>query len=119
MNNPQAIAEQYLAAWNERDAAARRAKVANLFTLDAPYVDPLMRGAGHAGIDALIGAAQQHFPGHRFVQAGAADGHNQSLRFSWTLQAPDGRTVAGGTDFATLDADGRLAAVTGFLDNVA
>ena len=60
-----AVAQQYLAAWNERDTLARRAQVAPLFKLDAEYLAPTMRGAGHDGIDAMIAGAQQHFPGHR------------------------------------------------------
>ncbi|SFV04006.1 nuclear transport factor 2 family protein [Pseudoduganella namucuonensis] len=116
MNNPVHIAEQYLSVWNERDAAARRAKVARAFTLEASYVDPMMRGAGHEGIDAMIGAAQGHFPGMRFELDGAPDGHNDVVRFSWTLGLPGEAPVARGTDMATVDPDGRLSSVTGFLN---
>lgn len=119
MERADSLARQYLAAWNERNAAERRALVARLFTLDASYLDPMMQGAGHDGIDALIAAAQQHFPGHRFELAGTPDGHHDVLRFSWTLHAPDGMAVARGLDVATIAGDGRLASVTGFLDHVA
>lgn len=119
MDRADSLARQYLAAWNERNASERRALVARLFTLDASYLDPLMAGAGHDGIDALIGAAQQHFPGHRFELAGQADGHHDVLRFSWTLHAPGGAAVARGTDVATVGGDGRLSSVTGFLDHAA
>jgi hypothetical protein len=119
MDNANRIAQQYIDAWNERDSGARRAKVAHLFTLDASYLDPLMRGSGHTGIDAMIAGAQQHFPGHRFALAGTPDGHNDVVRFSWTLSGPDGAQVACGTDVAVVDGDGRLAKVTGFLDNLA
>jgi hypothetical protein len=40
------IAEPYLAVWNERDAAARRARVAQLFAPDASYADPMMKSRG-------------------------------------------------------------------------
>jgi hypothetical protein len=113
------IAEQYLSVWNERDAAARRAKVACAFTLDASYLDPMMRGDGHTGIDAMIGAAQDHFPGMRFVLDGTPDGHNDVVRFSWSLGAPGAEPVARGTDVAVVSGDGRLAKVTGFLDAAA
>lgn len=116
MSNPANIASQYLAVWNERDAAARRALVARTFSLDADYLDPMMRGAGHDGIDAMIAGAQSHFPGHRFELDGTPDGHNDVVRFSWTLAAPDGKPVANGTDVARVAADGRLASVTGFLN---
>ncbi|MBB3117476.1 nuclear transport factor 2 family protein [Pseudoduganella violacea] len=119
MNKAFEIAEQYLAVWNERDAAARRSKVASTFTLDADYVDPMMKGAGHAGIDALIAGAQSHFPGHRFALSGTPDGHNDVVRFSWALNGPEGQPVAHGTDVAVVAADGRLSRVTGFLNSVA
>lgn len=116
MNNASTIARHYLAAWNERDGAARHAQVRQLFTVNARYVDPMMQGSGVDGIDALIAGAQQHFPGHRFELAGVPDGHNDVVRFSWTLRAPDGASVAHGTDIVVVAGDGRLASVTGFLD---
>ncbi|KQW89813.1 polyketide cyclase [Massilia sp. Root418] len=110
------IAKQYLSTWNERDAAVRRAKVASTFTLDASYLDPMMRGNGHTGIDAMIGAAQDHFPGMQFALDGTPDGHNDVVRFSWSLGLPGAEPVARGTDVATVSDDGRLVKVTGFLN---
>ncbi len=117
MDNAHTIAEQYIAAWNERDAAARRARVAGIFTLDATYRDPVMAGEGHGGIDTMIAAAQAHFPAHVFALHGTPQGHHDVLRFSWRLAGPDGAAVAQGTDVAHLGGDGRLASVAGFLDN--
>lgn len=119
MNTATNIAEQYLAAWNERDPVARRAKVATIFTLEAAYADPMARGDGHLGIDTLIGAVQGQFPGHRFELAGTPDSHNDAVRFSWSLVSPAGTPVARGTDFGVVSPDGRLASVTGFLDTAA
>ena len=115
---PADIATQYLAVWNERDAAARRALVGRAFTIDASYVDPMMRGAGHDGIDAMIAGAQDQFPGYRFELDGTPDGHNDVVRFSWTLGLPGAAPVAHGTDVARVAGDGRLASVTGFLNAV-
>jgi hypothetical protein len=111
------IADRYLAIWNERDDITRRARIAQLFATSATYADPMMRGSGIDGIDAMIGAAQQQFPGHRFSLHGTPDGHNDVVRFSWTLAAEGaGAPVAKGSDVAWVDRDGRLARVTGFLD---
>lgn len=118
------IAERYLAAWNERAPDARRAQVAQAFAPDATYLDPMMRGSGVDGIDAMIGAAQGQFPGCRFALHGQPDGHNDVVRFSWSLFGPeagpdtDAVPLARGTDVATVDAHGRLVRVTGFLDAV-
>lgn len=113
----QAIAQQYIAAWNAT-GAARAAAIAQAFAPDARYTDPLMQAQGHAALDQMIGTAQQQFGGLRFHLDGTADGHGERLRFRWTL-GPDAATaVAKGTDFALLAGDGRLAEVSGFLDLV-
>ena len=110
------LIERYIACWNEGDAARRRALVAATFAGDATYCDPILQGEGHAGIDALIAAAQAQFPGLRFRRRGGADAHHDRLRFAWELGPAGAAAIAGGTDMAVLAADGRLAAVTGFID---
>jgi hypothetical protein len=112
------LVNRYIAVWNERDGTHRRRLIAQTWTHDARYLDPLMRGEGHAGIDAMIQAVQERFVGHYFRQLGAVDAHNNNMRFSWELAAEGGAVLAGGTDFAEIAADGRLQTVTGFLDLV-
>ncbi|PSC06173.1 polyketide cyclase [Alsobacter soli] len=115
MTDATALAARYLAAWNERDPARRRALVAELWTADGTYVDPMAQAAGHDELAGLIGAVQERFPGLVFKPAGKADGYPGHIRFSWTLGPADGEGLAGGTDYASV-ADGRLKSVTGFLD---
>lgn len=115
MNNPAELANLYLAVWNETDDARRLQLVEQAFTPAASYRDPLMQGQGHEGIASMIGAAQQHFPGHRFTLRGTPDGYGQVVRFSWTLAVPGGEPVAYGTDVA-ITVDGRFDSVAGFLD---
>lgn len=116
MNDPNAIAEDYLAAWNEDDARRRLSRLQAGWTDDADYTDPVMRGCGPEGIAQMIEGARSRFPGHTFQLTGSPDGHSDVVRFSWLLNAPDGSCVARGTDFVRLDPDGRIASVTGFLD---
>lgn len=116
MTEHSSLIERYIACWNEGDAARRRALVAATFTETAAYCDPMLLGEGHAGIDALIAAAQQHFPGLRFSRRGGMDAHHDRLRFSWDLGPEGGAPIAGGTDMAVVAEDGRFAAVTGFID---
>ena len=85
------IAERYIDLWNETNPQNRKKLIASAWTEDAIYVDPMMKGQGHAEISALIGAVHERFPGHRFQLSGAPDGHGDRLRFSWTLGAPDAR----------------------------
>jgi SnoaL-like domain len=107
----------YLAAWNEGVPERRRALVALAFADDATYKDPMMAGAGADEIDAMIGAAQQQFPGHRFVLAAGPDEVGDHVRFVWRLEpTAGGDVVAIGHDFATVRSDGRLGEVVGFLE---
>jgi hypothetical protein len=118
MPNNTDIVDSYIASWNEADDAKRRELVAQTFATGARYVDPLVSSAGHAGIAAMIQAVQGQFPGLVFARTGKADQHGRYLRFSWTLGPAGGTAVAGGTDFAIVDLEGRLDSVTGFLDFV-
>lgn len=112
-----AVVDRYIATWNEADPVKRRALVAETWTANGTYVDPLMRGDGTDGIDAMIAAAQQQFPGHRFELSFGPDAHNDVVRFAWNLVGTEtGATAAAGVDFATVAPDGRLQAVTGFLE---
>jgi hypothetical protein len=110
------LIDRYIAAWNATDAGSRRALVAGAFAEDATYLDPLMQGTGHAGIDAMIAGVQSRFPAHEFRRSGKVDAHHDHLRFSWELAPEGGEAFIKGTDFAVLGADARLAAVTGFFD---
>jgi hypothetical protein len=117
MNDATNVVARYIEIWNETDAAARQALIAQAWTADGTYLDPIMRSEGAAAIDAMIAGAQAQFPGFRFRRTGKVDAHNGHMRFSWECGPGEtGAAVIAGTDFAELAADGRLAAVTGFLD---
>jgi hypothetical protein len=112
------LAQRYIASWNEVDAPTRRRLVDGLWTENARYADPMMKAEGQDAITALIGGVHSQFPGLRFTLTGQADGHGSYIRFSWSLGPANGAPIARGTDFAAVAADGRLAEVTGFLDQV-
>ncbi len=113
------LVHRYLACWNETDPAARRALIAEVFTADATYVDPLAEVQGHAGIEAAVAGVQQQFPGFVFTLLGAPDTHHSQARFTWSF-GPDGATEPRVVGFVvvTVDGDGRIATVLGFLDRV-
>jgi hypothetical protein len=115
--NVNRIADRYIAVWNETDPARRGTLLAEDWSDDATYVDPLMSGEGHAQISALIGAVQDRFPGFRFTRDGGADGYGDKVRFSWALGPEAEPDMIKGTDFAVVK-NGRLKSVTGFLDKV-
>jgi len=117
MGNVNELVVTYLAAWNERDAKRRRELVAKAWTENGTYKDAHRHGEGVDAIDAMIGAAQKQFPGYRLRLVSGIEAHSGHVRFSWsaggTLEAP---LFIGGTDFATLAANGKLQSVAGFED---
>ena len=111
------IANRYIDLWNERTSSRRHELLAANWAHDARYVDPLMSGDGHDGVDALIAGVQQRFPDFRFRLLGQPNGYGEHVRFCWGL-GPDGAdSPIKGTDFAVVE-DGRIRSVTGFLDQV-
>ena len=111
------VANRYIDLWNERAPSRRREILQTNWTANAKYIDPLMSGDGHDGVDALIAGVQQRFPDFTFKLIGEPNGYGDYVRFSWGL-GPDGAdSPIKGTDFAVL-ADGRIRSITGFLDQV-
>ena len=116
MNNPTELIDRYIDMWNETDPARRRALISRTWTESASYVDPLLAGEGHAGIDAMVAAVHEKYPGHRFRRVSEVDVHHDRARFNWTLGPKDGPALVQGTDFAVIAGNERLATVTGFFD---
>ena len=117
MTDPKTIADAYVAAWNESDAASRETLIANTFTEGVSYRDPVMQGDGHDGIAALIDGVHQRFAGFRFSLKGTPDGFGEFIRFSWKLGPEGTESDIEGTDIGIIEG-GRLKSVTGFLDKV-
>ncbi|MDQ0711105.1 hypothetical protein QFZ55_000557 [Streptomyces luteogriseus] len=110
---------RYFEAWNAEDPAARAKAVAAAWTEDGGYTDPLADVSGHEGIATVIAATREQFPGFEFRLTGVVDGHHDIARFSWELvSTADGSAPVAGSDVITLDGQGRIRAVLGFLDRV-
>jgi hypothetical protein len=117
MPNINGVIDGYFAVWNETDPQRRRDLIAQTWSEDASYLDPLLAAEGHDGIDAMVAALHAQLPGHAFRQVGAPDVHHDRVRFAWELVGEaSGTPVYAGTDFGVVAADGRLRAITGFLD---
>ncbi len=118
-NDPNAdLVNRYIEIWNETDAASRKSLIARTWTEDAVYVDPVLKGDGHSGIDRMVAGVHEKYPGLRFRLTGAVDAHNDRLRFTWELGTEGAEPFVKGTDFGVV-AGGRLKAITGFFDHVA
>ncbi|GAA3148700.1 nuclear transport factor 2 family protein [Nonomuraea roseoviolacea] len=118
MSDINELIQRYLAAWNETDATARRAALAEVFAEDATYTDPLVSVRGLDGLDATIAAVQGQFGGLVFSLGGAVDAHHDIARFTWNLGPEGAEPLAVGFDVAVIGEDGRITQVLGFLDKV-
>lgn len=116
--NATQLVESYIAIWNEVDAATRRARIAETWTEDAVYTDPMADVAGHDGIGGLVAAVQAQFPGLVFRRTGEVDTHHSFIRFSWEAGPEGADAVIAGSDVALME-DGQLRRVVGFLDLIA
>jgi hypothetical protein len=97
-----------------RPGGRRRSLIARTFAQDASYLDPMLRGDGRDGIDAMVKAVHEKYPGHKFTRTSDVDSHNDRARLTWELAPDGGRLLVKGIDFATLSGDGLLRSVTGF-----
>jgi hypothetical protein len=111
-----AVVDSYLAMWNEPDADARAAAIADLWSDEALYVDPMFEANGHDELAKMVATGQEMFPGHTFTRTGTIDEHHNRLRWSWELAQPGQPAVAGGTDIATVAPSGKILEVIGFID---
>jgi SnoaL-like domain len=115
MSNFTDLVDRYIAIWNETDDKRRRDLIARTWTEDSTYLDPMVRGEGRGGIDAMIRGVQAQFPGLLFRRTSDVDAHNDRVRFDWELGPEGGPALAGGVDFGVIVGD-RLQRITGFLD---
>ena len=106
----------YGAAWLATDDAERLALLETAWATDAVYCDPLARVEGRSALSAHIAATQSSMPGARIEVTSEPVRHHDSAFFRWTMTDRDGGTVITGWDVVQLDADGRIARLTGFFD---
>ncbi|MGX7823791.1 nuclear transport factor 2 family protein [Actinokineospora sp. 24-640] len=118
MSDLKELVDRYLQVWNTPDADARQAIIADLWTADGVYVDPLMDVQGPEAINAGIGAALAQFAGHDITLLGEVDAHHNTARFRWQLvPVGGGESVVEGFDVVVVQ-DGRFSGVYGFIDKM-
>jgi hypothetical protein len=113
------VVDDYLAAWNERDAQPRAELIERVWTPGGRLIDPPFEGEGHNGISDMAAVMHEHYADHRFERTSGVDMHHRHARFAWRLIGPDGATAVEGIDIADLAEDGRLERVVGFFGELA
>lgn len=105
---------QYMAAWNEPEAAARRAMLEQCWSDGGVYVDPGVSLAGRDALSAHIATVQASRPGARLEFMSGIDIHHHVVRFLWRLVRADGTCGDTSIDFGEVGSDGRLVRIVGF-----
>ena len=109
MLDAQALADRYVAAWNEPDATSRSSAIAALWAPDA-LGDKGARGYGALG-KLILGSPQRNGgeTGIRYRAAPTARLRGDVVTFRWEMLLADSETVlAGGLEFLIVDDDGRI-----------
>lgn len=106
----------YVAAWNEPDAAARMALLEKAWATDATYTDPTANVKGRDGLSNLISGFlnNEQTKGASIVRKSGIDIHHRSFRFAWDMLTADGTVAASGIDYGEFGDDGELKKIVGF-----
>ena len=87
------VAERYIAAWNEKNPAARRDALSAQWARSAVYRDPIAHAEGLDAIDSMIAGVQTRFPAFRFALKQPATGYGDIVRLAWSLGPEFGRSA--------------------------
>ena len=108
------VVTRYMAAWNEPDAATRRALLDQCWSDGGVYLDPRAFLTGRDELARHIGAVQVSRPGARLEFMSGIDVHHNVARFLWRLVRADGSCGDISIDFGEIGPDGRLDRIIGF-----
>jgi hypothetical protein len=108
------VVTQYMAAWNEREAAARHTLLQQCWSDGGVYLDPNVSLTGREALDGHIATAQASRPGARLEFMSGIDVHHDVVRFLWRLVRADGTCGDTSIDFGEVGPDGRLVKIVGF-----
>ena len=108
------VVTQYMAAWNEHEAAARDALLQQCWSDGGVYVDPNVLLTGREALGGHIATVQASRPGARLEFMSGIDVHHNVVRFLWRLVRADGTCGDTSIDFGEVGPDGRLVKIVGF-----
>lgn len=109
---------QYVRFWNGPTADEQRSIATQVFTDDIEYhsLPGIFRS-----VEEMIGFRIE-FVGHvgaaEFRRRAPVDQHHDRARMRWEIVLADGASFAAGTDILDFSADGRIEAVSSFVDRL-
>jgi len=109
-----AAVDQWFAVWSEPDTTAREARLATIGTPGIRVRDKFSCIDGDDDLTAHLAAVHRFMPGMRLERRGDVRHCQWHVLADWVALGPDGQERGRGTTLFVLDADGRIAEVTGF-----
>lgn len=108
------LVDRWFAVWNESDAGAREGSLAAIAASGVRFEDKYTCLEGADEINGHLTAARRFMPGMHLERRGAIRHCQWHVLADWVAVNADGEERGRGTNLFVLDADGRIAAVTGF-----
>ena len=108
------IVTHYMAAWNEREAAARDTLLEACRSDGGIYVDPNVSLIWREALGGHIAKVRASRPGARLEFMSGIDVHHNVVRFLWRLVRVDETCGDISIDFGEVGPDGRLVKIAGF-----
>src|SRR4051812_3136774 len=112
MDNPQSLAERYVAVWNETDAGRRRQQIAELWVPEGEHYVGAREARGYDALETRVRESHEknvRDDGNRFRAAPGARHLRDVVTFRWEML--HGEAVAGGgLEILRVDDAGRILA---------
>ena len=110
------LADAWFAAWSISDGTERARSLEEIAAPEVRFRDRYARIDGLAELSDHIAASLRFMPGVRLERKGAVRHCQHKLLVDWVARGSDGAERMSGVNVFVLDARGRIASVTGFLN---
>ena len=106
--------DRWFEAWSDPQTASREATLATITTDRTGFYDRFSSIAGADDLRAHLAAVHKFMPGMRLERRGEVRHCQSRVLADWVALGADGQERGRGTNLFVLDADSRIAEVTGF-----
>jgi uncharacterized protein YndB with AHSA1/START domain len=106
--------DRWFATWSQPDSAKRDGELRARAAPDIQFRDRFSAIDGETELRAHLGAVHRFMPGMRLERTGEIRHCQWHVLADWVARAADGQERGRGTNLFVLDAEGRIAEVTGF-----
>ena len=109
-----AAVDAWFGVWSETSEEGRRGTLARIATSEVSFRDRFSLLEGREDLVLHIGATQRFMPGLQLRRQGDVRHCQGTLLVDWVAVGTDGNQRGAGTNVFVLQADGKVASVTGF-----